>query len=781
MQQAGRHARISPNWSFPGEYTCTPSGRIVSLEEEEVSAPPSPGMDNALEEQLRRYMAAEGYTPQDASALARGMGIPSAQRPALRALLRAGDEAGWLMRLRQARYTLRSVAGNLSITGRISQLPSGKLLFIPDTASQEALRPHCSAMASLEFPVRSFRSLGAMDGDRVRVGLKMAPAPGFRRRSRGKRPTSADLQPEVRVEEILERRCGHWVGTYRTIGRYGMMLGDGRSSPERVRLLSSPPPGLLAGMNIVVEPQDYPRGNMEATGRVLQVLGWPEDAGVGMLTLIHKYGLPPEFPEEVLSETLALPSEIDAQTLAHREDWRERLVITIDPASARDFDDAVAVRALPSGGWELAVHIADVAHYVRSGSALDHEAERRGNSTYLPDRVLPMLPPRLCDELCSLREGEDRLTCLCLLSVNTQGKVYKTHFARAVIRSCRRLDYEAVLAVLEGRGSTGDADIDAMLREGHKLAALLRRRRFEQGALELDMPALRVLVDEQGHACGVETEQSDISHQLIEEFMLAANETVARALREHLLPAIYRIHEEPDPGKLHEFSLTVKSYGIPCGSLDSKEELRRVMEAIRGQQDEQVLKFALLRSMMRARYSPRPLGHYGLAKGDYCHFTSPIRRYADLIVHRSFARLCGSRHVSLPRAADLEAIAEHISETERNSAMAEQEAQRLLLAEYLKRQCESDSPRIWQAVITACWPQGIAIELPELRMKGFVSATELPQEHRWFYERHANRWSSTDGRRLLPGATLQVIPLRVDAEAGFVDCRPAPSSPNIPL
>ncbi len=729
-------------------------------------------MAHHLEQRLQAYLSSPGYTPQDASAIARGMDIPATQRAALRVLLRAGEESGRLIRLRQARYALRAIAGETSLTGRMAQLPGGKLLFIPDAPSQQALRPHMPPDTRLEFPVRSFRSLGAMDGDRVRVSLRLSPAPGFRRRSKGKRPAPADMQPEVRVEEILERRSGHWVGTYRSIGRYGMMLGDGRSSPERVRLLEPPPAGLLAGMNIVVEPQDYPRGKMEATGRVLQVLGWPEDAGVGVTTIIHKYGLADGFPEDVLAETRALPEEADAAALSCREDWRERCVITIDPASARDFDDAIAVRPLPSGGWELAVHIADVAHYVRPGSALDREAARRGNSTYFPDRVLPMLPPRLCDELCSLREGEERLTCLCLIEVNTQGEVYKTRFARAVIRSRRRLDYTAALAVLEGRGSTDDAEIDAMLQEGHRLASLLRLKRFEQGALELDMPEVRVLTDEQGHPCGVKTENSDISHQLIEEFMLAANEAVARALREHMLPAIYRIHEEPDPAKLHEFSLTVKSYGIPCGSLDSRKELRRVMEALRGQPDEDSLKFALLRSMMRARYAPRPLGHYGLAKGDYCHFTSPIRRYADLVIHRSFARLCGEVKAPLPRAADLEALAEHISTTERTSSQAEQEAQRLLLAEYLREQCMSENPRTWKALITACWPQGLTIELPELRMKGFISGADLPQDASWFYERHANRWSSTDGRRLLPGSPMPVTPVRVDMESGFIDCRP---------
>ncbi len=739
-------------------------------------------MGGELGQRLLHYLASPGYTPQDASALARGLGITSSERPALRALLREGAETGKLMRLRQSRYALKAVADETPLTGRVIQLPGGKLLFSPDNTTRDVLKARFPEAERLEFPIRSHRSLGALDGDRVRVRLKMATAPGFRRRSRGKRPTDSDLCPEPRVEEILERGHARWVGLYRTIGRHGMMLGDGRSSPKRVRLLSSPPPGLLAGMKIVVEPQDYPRGNAEATGRVLQVLGWPEETGVGVSSIIHKYGLAETFPENVLSETLALPENIDEKEVEKREDWRERCVITIDPAAARDFDDAISVRRLHSGAWELAVHIADVAHYVRRGSALDREAERRGNSTYLPDRVLPMLPPLLCDELCSLREGEDRLTCLCLMEVNSQGKIYKSHFSRAIIRSRRRLNYGEALAVLEKRGSTGDNDIDSMLHTAHELASLLRRKRFEQGALELDMPELRVVVDEHGHPCGIENEISDISHQLIEECMLAANETVARALREHVLPAIYRIHEEPDPAKLHEFSLTVKSYGIPCGVLNSREELRRTMEAIRGQKDEQTLKFSLLRSMMRARYASRPLGHYGLAKGDYCHFTSPIRRYADLVVHRSFLRLCG-QHAPLPRAAQLEAIAEHISDTERNSAQAEQEAQRLLLAEYLKRESESDTPRCWQAIITASWPQGLAIELPELRMKGFISGAELPSGNgeRWFHERHANRWSSSDGRHLLPGATLQIIPLRVDMESGFIDCRPASEKTQNPM
>ncbi len=740
-------------------------------------------MPTALDERLLAYLKAPGYQPQDASGIARGMGVDSRERAALRALLRDWAEEGKLLRLRQSRFALKAVEDS-PLTGRIRQLPGGKLLFIPDAGCAEGLRARFADMGQLEFPLRSFRSQGAMDGDRVRVRLQLAPQPGFRRRSKGKRPAGADMRPEVRVEEILERRSGTWVGIYRAIGRHGMMLGDGHSSPERVRLLEAPPPGLLAGMCITVEAVSYPLGSMEATGRISRVLGWPEDDGVGITAIIHKHGLHDAFPPKVLEEVQTLPDAIAESVLTGREDWRERCVITIDPTDARDFDDAISLRACPSGGWELAVHIADVAHYVKPGSELDCEARLRGNSTYLPDRVLPMLPPRLCDELCSLREGEDRLTCLCLMRVDAKGKVKKAQFFRSVIRSRRRLDYAEALAVLEHRQSTGDAEVDAMLHEAHALAALLRRRRFESGALDLDMPEMRVLLDEHGKPTGLQVERSDIAHQLIEEFMLAANEAVAQALREKLLPAVYRVHEEPDPGKLHEFSLLAASYGIACGTLASREEMQSVTSAIReleaGKENKAIdaasaaaaahtLKLALLRAMMRARYDTKPLGHYGLAKGDYCHFTSPIRRYADLVVHRAFTRLCGGK-AKLAAPTTLEEIARHISETERISATAEQEARQLKINEYVQQLCHCDPPPRWQAVITAAWSQGLAIEVPALQLKGFVPYTQFDRDTHWYYERHAACWSGTDARRLMSGGALTVSPLELDSETGFVNC-----------
>lgn len=734
-------------------------------------------MEDDLQQLLEQYLTAPGYEPQDVSALARGMGIDSRRRRELRELLQTWLEQGRLLKLSKARYALRKPTGG-NVTGRVIRRDNGKLLFLPDEAGRDALRSLSPAYDGGALLLPEHEARGAMDGDKVQAAVRLHRAGGASRRGRGaRRPEAGDLTLRVRVEEILERAHNRWVGIYQSDGRYGCMMGDGKTAPERVRLTTPPPPELLPFMSIVVEPLTHPIARTEATGRIISVLGWPNDAGVQMTTIIHQYELPDSFPQDVLDESAAIPDSLSPQDLLGRDDWRTRCVITIDPASARDFDDAIAVRRVPEG-WELAVHIADVSHYVRPGSALDREAARRGNSTYLPDRVLPMLPPRLCDGICSLRQGEERLTRLCLMRIDATGETRHAEFRDAVICSRLRMSYPEALAVLEQRGSSGDAEVDAMLAEAHTLAQLLRKRRFDRGSLNLDMPELHVVTDDRGSPVDVEQEESDISHQLIEEFMLAANEAVAHALNARAIPTVYRVHEAPDPARLQEFAGQLKSYGIPAGTLATREELVRVMERIRGHADEPLLKVSLLRCMMRACYSPKALGHYGLAKGDYCHFTSPIRRYADLLVHRGFSRLSGSKasHLPLlPSAGKLEDIARHLSERERISASAENEAEQKMLLMYMEQQCEAENPRIWEAIITAAWGQGLVVEIPVLRLRGFISGAELPGASRWYHERHADCWRSFDGACLKPGDTIRVVPVNIDHATGFLDFRPVES------
>ena len=727
-----------------------------------------------LKNQLLSLLRSPGYTPQDASGLARMLEIDSKERAALRALIRELEEDGTLLRLRQSRYTLKAVSEE-PLRGRLRAGMKGKLFFCADAAGQAQLRSLLSmedATQPIELPVTPNRSLDALAGDTVLVSIKKSTPP-HHRRGRKMHPDTRDLRPEARVLEIVERKLKRWVGIYRAGGLYGYVQGDGAATPDTIRMSEPPPAGLLAGMCVTVVPERYPLGNMDATGHIDEVLGWPDDAGVDITRIMHRYALRDTFPEAVLRETERLHKDIPESELARRDDWRNRCVITIDPVDARDFDDAISV-CRKGQGWELAVHIADASHYVRPGSAIDTEARERGNSTYLPDRVLPMLPPALCDDICSLREGEPRLTSLCVMRIGAEGNTEKATFRKAVICSRKRFAYEEVLPILEGSASCGDEEIDTMLREAHRMAQVLRHRRMKRGALNLDMPELHVLLDAHGIPTDVQQNAGDIAHQLIEECMLAANEAVAEALNAHQLPAIHRVHEAPDPAKLTTLEHELRSYGLQVGALHTREALCRAAEQITGHRDELTLKSLMLRSMMRARYDAKSLGHFGLNKGNYCHFTSPIRRYADLVVHRVFARLVPKPPAPvppIPAASVLPQLAEHISETERNSAFAESEAQQQMLLRFMQLQAESDTPRSWQARITEAWLQGLAVELPELRLRGFIPGETLAGQ--WFYESHAHRWSSTDGRHLLPGDVLDVVPTHVDIAGKFIDFAPA--------
>lgn len=732
-------------------------------------------MSLSLEDQLLAYLRSKSYEPQDASAIARGMGISSQERPALRAILKEWQDNGTLQRLKGARLILRQVVDS-ALEGRIHKAARGKLFFIPNEAALKQLRnlTGFEDAGHIELPIREHRDGGAMHGDIVRVTVKLNTSAQFTRSKKRRHtyPDDSQLRPEARVEEILERRAKTWIGTYQPGGRYGYMQGDGRSAPERVRLTAPAPQDVQPGMVITVSIGSYARERMEPTGTVETVLGYPDEAGVDLATVIQRHALKSDFPASVLAEADALPGTIPAQEYENRDDWRDRLVFTIDPDTAKDYDDAISIRPLDNDCWELAVHIADVSYYVAPNSELDREAYLRGNSTYLPDYVIPMLPPRLCDDLCSLKQGVDRLTRLCLMRINRKGEVFRAEFRNAVICSRRRLDYATALAVIENRASTGDDELDEALQQAHHLANKLRQRRMKAGALNLEVPELKLKMDDNGKVIAVEEERSDAAHQMIEEFMLAANEAVAKALSQQLTPTIYRIHEEPDPAKLFSFANLARSYGIDAGALTSREELSRVAEAIHGHVDENILTTALLRAMMRARYSTEALGHFGLAKGDYCHFTSPIRRYADLLVHRGFERLVRGKQatIKLPDIGQLSSIAEHISETERISAIAEKEAVQMKLATFLEDECQSDTPRSWEAVITDSYPQGMAVEVPMLRLKGFISGDELGS--RWYFERHTRRWSSFDGQFLLPGATITVVPIYIDRSSYFADFRP---------
>ena len=723
-------------------------------------------MNHSLKDRLIRHMEDGRYEPQSKSELARALNVDSRQKLDFRALVDQMEEEGKLVRLQKGRYALKRERRNL-VHGMIRILRSGKILFLPRKGDPAAAALGWDTEAIPELELKPNRLGTALDGDRVAVRVERKAARG-RRNIRRDRFSSPNAGMKARVEEVTERARSRWLGVFRTgKNKPGRVLGDGVSSPSSIELAENPAMEVLPGQLVSVEPVPCGEEKKAPRGKIVEVLGYPDEPHVDMEAVIRKYGLSAEFPASVLRELETLPQNPSPGELARREDWTDRTVITIDPASARDFDDAISITATPSG-WTLAVHIADVSHFVRPGGALDGEALRRGNSTYLPDRVLPMLPPRLSDDLCSLRPDVVRLTKVCEMKFDQKGKMLRARFADAFIRSKARLTYQEAFAMLKGNDK---GEVPSTVREAWNLASILRRNRYAKGALDLDFPEVRAVMDKDGRVTGIITEEYDESHQLIEECMLAANEAVALALKNGNRPTIYRVHEEPDSSKLFEFGQLCKLYGHPVHDIGQRQYLNELMKSIKGSPDEQLLKLALLKSLMRARYDTEPLGHYGLATPNYCHFTSPIRRYADLVVHRSLNPLLANPPKGAKGAGSagrLEEDAEHISETERISASAEKDANRMKLFEWLEGQCYTEHPEVHEALVTETRHFGVLLEIPRLQIKGLVKPDKLPGG-RWVYEAFASRWKNDHGSVLCAGLRVPVIPVKVDREQQWAD------------
>ncbi len=723
-------------------------------------------MNHSLKDRLIRHMEDGRYEPQSKSELARALNVDSRQKLDFRALVDQMEEEGKLVRLQKGRYALKRERRNL-VHGMIRILRSGKILFLPRKGDPAAAALGWDTEAIPELELKPNRLGTALDGDRVAVRVERKAARG-RRNIRRDRFSSPDAGMKARVEEVTERARSRWLGVFRTgKNKPGRVLGDGVSSPSSIELAEKPAMEVLPGQLVSVEPVTCGEEKKAPRGKIVEVLGYPDEPHVDMEAVIRKYGLSAEFPASVLRELETLPQNPSPGELARRENWTDRTVITIDPASARDFDDAISITATPSG-WTLAVHIADVSHFVRPGGALDGEALRRGNSTYLPDRVLPMLPPRLSDDLCSLRPDVVRLTKVCEMKFDQKGKMLRARFADAFIRSKARLTYQEAFAMLKGNDK---GEVPSTVREAWNLASILRRNRYAKGALDLDFPEVRAVMDKDGRVTGIITEEYDESHQLIEECMLAANEAVALTLKNGNRPTIYRVHEEPDSSKLFEFGQLCKLYGYPVHDIGQRQYLNELMKSIKGSPDEQLLKLALLKSLMRARYDTEPLGHYGLATPNYCHFTSPIRRYADLVVHRSLNPLLANPPKGAKGAGSagrLEEDAEHISETERISASAEKDANRMKLFEWLEGQCYTEHPEVHEALVTETRHFGVLLEIPRLQIKGLVKPDKLPGG-RWVYEAFASRWKNDHGSVLCAGLRVPVIPVKVDREQQWAD------------
>jgi ribonuclease R len=556
---------------------------------------------------------------------------------------------------------------------------------------------------------------------------------------------------------------------------------------------------------VVVKLDAWERRNLNPTGSITEVLGVTHTPMAEYLAILRRYNLNPEFPALVSQEANLFGTTVRTSDLQGREDFRKIPTITIDPDDAKDFDDALSVERLEDGRLRIGIHIADVSSYVKPGSPLDNEAKERGNSTYLVGTVIPMLPHALSSGLCSLVEGEDRLVKSVICEFNPQGKLLKASFANSVICSLKRLTYKQAYAFLQNQTNeqlralpappphqTGlpgrplaelsDAELGVvrgMCQDFWRVAKILRAERFRAGSLDLDMKEIKIYCDKDGWADRTEIVQHDESHQLVEEFMLLANECVAKSLDRAGIPHVCRVHDDPDPEKLAALREELAETGFQVGDLTHRSAMVKLLQDLKTREDGYTIRVQLLRSLKQACYRPSPDGHFGLAKKHYSHFTSPIRRYADLVEHRIFDAYLQKTNVPsaprnparFPSIGELAKACEHISITERNSAEAERDSVKIKLLELFECEMERKDKRPFEAIITEIKPHGLMVELTASNAFGLVHISTLTDDYYRLNDCGNILRGSRTGRTFVTGSTIQVVVDRIDRYKRQVDFR----------
>ena len=558
------------------------------------------------------------------------------------------------------------------------------------------------------------------------------------------------------------------MGTLRNHGRHLYVVPLSQTGGTAFRV--DDPKGAKLGDRVVLRFSSWEAGDEAPEGEIVDVIGPADNPSLDTEAIIRHYGLPGEFPADALAEAetvsarLAVPGE-------GRRDLRGAYILTIDPASAKDFDDAISLERDAEGRRVLGVHIADVTHFVRPGSALDREARRRGTSVYLVDKVIPMLPEQLSNGVCSLRPDEDRLAFSVFLTMDGSGAVVRRSFCKSLIRSRLRLTYEEAMAELSGAPSpTGKAippEAKAVLRDAAELARQVRERRFQGNALDLALPEVRIELAPDGRMTGISTTPQDESHQLIEEFMVLANEAVASECAARRIPYLSRFHDAPDPEKLEELAVSLSSLGISAGNLQVPRNLANLVRSLRGHPFRATAEMMILRSLKRAEYSADEHGHFGLGKRFYSHFTSPIRRYPDLVLHRQLGALLETPRGRQPSLAELQAIARSSTETEYRAEQAERDLVEIKKYGYLRQAIADGDAPVLEATVTRGSEIGVFIECGDLGLSGMVHVSELADAFLRFHE--GAQTLSGGGVSYSVGQRLRVIPAAVDAEERKID------------
>lgn len=694
-----------------------------------------------MKDRILKLLGRKDYVPANVPELALLLRMQVRQEQALRRELSGLERSGHVARVKGDRYIIPEEAD--LIPGRIQITRGGRGFLTPDDPKLKEIAIPAEATGT------------ALHEDHVLVRLDV-------RRPRSR--SAAETGPSGAVVRVLERRRTQIVGILHRSRQFLYVVPDDPRLQQDVYVPEPKDVGRPARMGdkVVVELGEWESRHTNPEGEIVEVLGAPDAEGVDMLGVLRHYNLPLKFPRKVLQEVRRIGDRVTEKDCAGRTDCRKHAVMTIDPDDAKDFDDAFHLEPAPDGRWKLWVHIADVSHYVKPGSALDEEARKRGNSTYLVDRVIPMLPEALSNELCSLKPDVDRLTKCVEFLIANDGQVIKSRCYPAIIHSQRRYTYQEALRVLRGK-PTGP--LEQTLCDANELAQKIRRRRFRNGSLDLDFPENKIRLDDHGKVLRIERMENDESHQLIEEFMLLANEAVASKLMQTRKPSVYRVHEEPEAKRLAEYREDVLSHNIPCGNLSKSGEVQKLLRRLNDLPIGPALKIGFLKSLMRARYAAEPLGHYGLAKQKYTHFTSPIRRYADLIVHRSlFEKKPGN-------SAAMKEIADHISRTERNSADAERDSKDVKLYAYLNAQLKSGDPDRYSALVTDIRNFGFFVDVEDLGMSGMVPLSSLDDDF-YIFDPDRHQVVGRRNRRVIRlGDTVEVQVAKVDDFKKRVDFR----------
>nr|WP_279326378.1 ribonuclease R [Bacillus litorisediminis] len=585
---------------------------------------------------------------------------------------------------------------------------------------------------------------------------------------------SGDNRREGTIVKIIERGIQEVVGTYSDSKHFGFVIPDNKKITTDIFIPKGASMGAVDGHKVVVKITAYPEGRQSAEGEIIQILGHKNDPGVDILSIIHKHGIPTQFPDEVLQQAEEIPDEIQETDIGKRRDLRDQMIVTIDGADAKDLDDAVTVTKLENGNYKLGVHIADVSHYVKEGSPIDREAFERGNSVYLVDRVIPMIPHRLSNGICSLNPKVNRFTLSCEMEIDSSGHVVKHEIFESVIKTTERMTYADVNKILVDKDEETRKNYEAlvpMFEEMEKLAEILRNKRMTRGAIDFDFKEAKVLVDEDGKPTDVVLRERSVAERLIEEFMLAANETIAEHFHWLDVPFMYRIHEDPKEEKLHRFFEFITNFGLVVrGTANSvhPRALQEILEAVAGRPEEMVVSTVMLRSMQQAKYDAESLGHFGLSTDFYTHFTSPIRRYPDLIVHRLIREylIDGKMDEATQAkwAARLDEIAKHASEMERRAVDAERDTDSLKKAEYMLDKIGEE----FEGIISSVTNFGMFVELPNT-IEGLVHVSDMTDDYYRFDQRQYAMIGERTGKVYQIGDEITVKVINVDKDEQSID------------